>query len=277
MDELARNSLIRGAKLAENSVVLSLRRAEVPARSPGAAPVPGRSDAADQEAASSAALAAQAQVETMLALARPVEAPAALPVPKREEEEAERRGLREEARHLGREEGRQEGHEAGHREGLEEGRAEAQRELAAQREADARKLVQAMAAITQALDRKLADMEGGIAELAFAAVCRMLGSALLERAHAAAAVAQVLGMVKAARRVRVRLAPADHERLLDGTDLAALLPEGAAVSIEADPAVALGGCMISSDAGEWDGRLETQLARLYEALRAARAQQPEGA
>lgn len=275
-DLVSKPGVIRGAQLGGSRVVLGLHQPPRPASAVPAfaeAAPRARPDQAPPAASVPAETATAApQVETMLALARPVDVPA--PAPSRDEDAAERRHLREEARLLGRKEGQEEGHaegrEAGRLEGLREGREEAQRELKALREADERKLAQLLASISGALDNRLAAMEGDLADLAFAAVCRLLGSGQEPR-YAQAAVAQVLGQVRNARRVRVRVAPAEYQRLSNEMDMAVLLPAGAEVTVEPDPAVRLGGCILATDAGEWDGRLETQLARLHEALRAAAA------
>jgi flagellar assembly protein FliH len=67
----------------------------------------------------------------------------------------------------------------------------------------------------------------------------------------------------------VRLHP-DDVALLKGD------ADGGALRIDADPAVALGGCMIDGPAGSLDARFETQLEALGAVLKSVRAQRLAG-
>jgi hypothetical protein len=71
-------------------------------------------------------------------------------------------------------------------------------------------------------------------------------------------------------KVVVRLHAADLAMLREAGALDASLPSGALVTWVADKAVALGGCVIETDGGELDARLETQIDRLRSALVIAR-------
>lgn len=101
-------------------------------------------------------------------------------------------------------------------------------------------------------------------EVVYAAVCRIAGvtapsrEALLEMVRGIARDEQT-------RQWTVRLHPQDAELLQ--AEAATL---DARLVLHADAAVELGGCVIDSDKGALDLRLETQLARLGETLLAAR-------
>lgn len=63
----------------------------------------------------------------------------------------------------------------------------------------------------------------------------------------------------------IHLAPADHALLHDEAQ-----PPRLGAALVADERVALGGCIVETDAGSLDGRLETRLAELKAVLLEAR-------
>jgi flagellar assembly protein FliH len=151
------------------------------------------------------------------------------------------------------------GYAAGH----EKGEAEARRALQSQVERFqglAAQLVQARAAV-------LADAEDGIVELAFAALCRILGEQAATREGVLAMVARCAS-AREREQVGIRLHPDDFALLGDAA--------GHAARFSPDPGIALGGCIVEGSTGTLDARLEIQLARLAEALLAVRAAQRGG-
>ena len=142
------------------------------------------------------------------------------------------------------------------------------------------------AAMRSAFDRYLDDAEELLVEIAFEAVCKILGRALCDREGVNAMVREVLDQVREREQLVVRLAPDDFA-LLTGRDAAAFDPaqtEEQASNLAAwnaqlmpDERVARGGCLIDSPSGSLDGRLETQLQRLREVLVATRAVSADGA
>ncbi len=115
-------------------------------------------------------------------------------------------------------------------------------------------------------------MEDMALGIAFAALCKILGSAAVTREGIQAIVRQTATQLRTTERVVVRLHAVDLALLHEHGALDATLPSGGAVSWVADSAVVLGGCVIASDGGELDARLETQIERLRTALVAARSQ-----
>jgi len=116
----------------------------------------------------------------------------------------------------------------------------------------------------------LGELQEEVADLAFASACKILGRKLTDRETAVVAVAEVLGRIKASHRIRVGLAPDDFAYVSSRVDVQSWVPAGTAIEIESDASVRLGGCVVRGDHGEWDGRLETQLALLHQALQEAR-------
>lgn len=143
------------------------------------------------------------------------------------------------------------GYAAGH----EKGEAEARRQLQSQIERFqglAAQMVQARAGV-------LEDGEDDVVELAYASLCRILGEQGATREGVMAMVGQGLRAVRAREQVVVRLHPDDHALM------------GQQTGFRADPAIALGGCIVDSSTGALDARLETQLALLADTLLAVRA------
>jgi flagellar assembly protein FliH len=159
------------------------------------------------------------------------------------------------------EEARERGYAQGLQDGATAGRAAFDAEVA--------RLGAIIAAVTAAKAAVLAGAEDAMVDLAFGALCAILG----EQAATRAAVARLVAEHGAARanreQVIVRLHPEDLALLLaGGGDDAALFTR----TCRADADIVLGGCMVDSGSGTLDARLETQLARLRATLLAVRAE-----
>lgn len=160
--------------------------------------------------------------------------------------------------------GREEGLSQGTAEGLAAARAEHAERLATIENAFAGELVRWMAARDEV-------MRGAERELAGVAIA-MAESIVREHVRAqpdvvARAVEAAVGLFARATRVTVEVAPEDAPLVAEAMpQLAAALPEGAAVSIVARPGLARGGCFVRSSEGSVDARIETQFRRLREGL-----------
>ncbi|HZV66977.1 MAG TPA: FliH/SctL family protein [Telluria sp.] len=126
--------------------------------------------------------------------------------------------------------------------------------------------------LVHARAKVLEDAEDGMVEIAFAAVCRLLGDEGSTREAMLRMVRHAAAGVREREQLTIRLHPADVLLL----ELGAHGPE-AELSLRADADVALGGCIVDSSSGALDARLETQLAQLAESLLAVRAQRRVGA
>ena len=138
-------------------------------------------------------------------------------------------------------------------EGLEAGRAEAATLLA--RAAALR-------------DRALVDAEKDTATVALAAAERIVGEELaIAPEHIASIVGQALARARRANEVVVTVCPEDAESLRTLQEkVAAHAGQPARFSIREDPAVSRGGCVVRTELGEIDARVEVQLAALAHAL-----------
>lgn len=153
-------------------------------------------------------------------------------------------------------------------EGLAQGAAQALAEARAQAAAELAHAMDAVRAAGAALDAERAALATGqedmLVEIAFAAVCRVLGEQGATRSGIAGHVRSLLAQ-QAGGPVAVHLHPDDAELLAQHGGL------GAQVQLCADPAVELGGCLLVSERGTLDARFEVQVAALRNALLEARA------
>jgi flagellar biosynthesis/type III secretory pathway protein FliH len=140
---------------------------------------------------------------------------------------------------------------------LDAGRAQAQAELAAQ-----------LLELTQAHARVLAALEPQAIELALLAAKRVIGTELAARPELIGdMIAPLLERLRRAHRLELRVHPDDRaalERQLDALRRAA--HPAATLQIESDAALSRGSCVVVSDVGSLDARVETQLSALARAL-----------
>jgi flagellar biosynthesis/type III secretory pathway protein FliH len=161
-------------------------------------------------------------------------------------------------------------------EGLERGRAHAIRELTER----ANSSLEALARITETAEKAFAleanQLADACTEIVAEVFLKLAGSALLTQEAILGSVLTVLQRVRDEREVTIRVSPSDLPLLQ--THLAAfdkvLAPRRWTVT--ADSRVSAGGCLVESTLGTLDGRLEVQLAKLSDTLRAAKAARLEG-
>jgi flagellar biosynthesis/type III secretory pathway protein FliH len=117
-------------------------------------------------------------------------------------------------------------------------------------------------------DQTLVSAEKEIIHIAIAAAERIVGYACERDPEAIARiVSPVLLRARGAQQVTVRVHPLDVEGLKKASlrlSSEAELSDG--ICIEPDPAMARGGCMVCTEAGTLEARIEVQLAALERAL-----------
>jgi flagellar assembly protein FliH len=196
-----------------------------------------------------------------------------------ESEEARRRGY-----DAGFTRGVQEGREQGLAEGLAEGRAAGHQEVAREARAAADAATERLARLDALLSelpaqlaRRLEEAEDDMVALCHAAVCRILGDALVTSDGVAQAVRQAVRDACSGRSVvggdaalAIHVHPRELEALRTDERLAAWLDQAQAVSgglrWVGDDRVQVGGCLVSSGEGTLDARLEVQMAALRDLL-----------
>jgi flagellar assembly protein FliH len=165
------------------------------------------------------------------------------------------------------EEIREDAHAAGFNAGQIDGRTASQEQVV-QLQALLESLVEALRTQYEQEQARLAALCVDIVATAFTKVA---GPLLASREAAYAAVAEALARAKAGHELTVRISPVDLPVLEPQREqLAALVC--APLTLVADPQVVLGGCVIESQPGTLDARLEVQLQGLYDTLRAAKQQ-----
>ncbi|MCY1243941.1 Flagellar assembly protein FliH [compost metagenome] len=123
-----------------------------------------------------------------------------------------------------------------------------------------------LAALPAQIQARIDAAEDDLVALCFESVCRMLGAAAATPEGIRAQVAHAREGLQGRPLVAVHLHPDDLAMLR-----AASGSEDSALQWVADPAVAVGGCILQSPQGGLDARLETQLRTLTELLTQARA------
>lgn len=161
--------------------------------------------------------------------------------------------------------------ELGRQRGLQEGRAAGAEEVHRGAEAELARIRSIAAGLQTALDTGIRGLEEMAVAIAFEAVCKMLGTAAVSRDGIRALVHEAVEHAAGAQRVTVRLHPGDLATLQSAGSLEPALVSGASVQWAADKSIELGGCVVETDGGTLDARLETQVGRLRAALLAARA------
>lgn len=120
--------------------------------------------------------------------------------------------------------------------------------------------------IGQARTQVMADAEDTLVDIAYAAICRVIGEEGASRDTIVRMVRNTAAATRERDQLVVRLHPDDAALLrLEENPL-----EGD-TRISADPGIALGGCIVDSATGSLDARFETQLALLAQALKSVRA------
>ncbi len=126
-----------------------------------------------------------------------------------------------------------------------------------------KRALSAEAAYGQALQRAEAD----IVALTQRAVTAIVAEELALRPdHIRAIVRSRLQELRAARHLTVRVHPADLPLVPDASALALWVETGARLTLVADDSLGRGDCVLESELGEVDARIETQLARFAQLL-----------
>lgn len=116
----------------------------------------------------------------------------------------------------------------------------------------------------QTMDTAEADM----VEMAFRLAARIVGDTLArDPARVQAMVAAVLRRARGKRDILVKVAPQDLQMLEASGEVLSQQVDGVAVYFEADDTLTRGGCVIHTESGQIDGRIETQLDIMRRALR----------
>lgn len=148
----------------------------------------------------------------------------------------------------------------------EAGLLQAQEELKATEQAVADDLQKMRRLFEDNLQDHLLQIDELAIEIAFAALTRIVGEQFGNPDFTRAVVTRALQGVRDTQKLTVHLSPGDvatMERHKGELPDPGILSD---IDYVADPRVTVGGCLIETDAGVWDARLETQLQRLRDAI-----------
>ena len=157
-----------------------------------------------------------------------------------------------------------EGYDTGYQQGLSEAKQALQDQIDS-----TTKLFQSA---TEALQDQINGLDDVVVTLAFEAVCKIIGSSLIDHEGVAAIVRETISHVKDTEPITIHVAATDYHQLVK--DQMTLRDGHLAPTIKLvpDDRVVLGGCLIETSGGTLDGRLETQLQQLKDALLSAKHQ-----
>ncbi len=134
--------------------------------------------------------------------------------------------------------------------------------LAAEQQADLHRLQQICADVESAQRARQAAQHRDAAALAFEAVCQLLGERHGDAEHIARCVGHALGKLAGTRLLRVRLRPETMALLADSPEGRSLLSSDTAVEWVVDTRIRDDGCILDTDSGSVDARLDVQVANL---------------
>jgi flagellar assembly protein FliH len=111
-----------------------------------------------------------------------------------------------------------------------------------------------------------------LVEIAFEAVCKMLGEKAATRDGVLALVRQATAKIAGGELLKIRLHPDDLALLQESGALTTALASSTRISWVADKTVEMGGCAVETTRGDVDARLEVQIRSLAAVLGDARRQ-----
>lgn len=150
----------------------------------------------------------------------------------------------------------------GYSDGFEEAKAAVMQEQEAWREEYAK----LRSLFSSSLETQLEHVDRYAVDIAFASLGRIVGERYLDANFSAAVVREALQSVRGSTSVKVHVSQQDYDLIRDMDAELADQGQFSDVELVPDPRVSVGGCLIESETGSWDARLETQLQRLRDAI-----------
>jgi flagellar assembly protein FliH len=112
-----------------------------------------------------------------------------------------------------------------------------------------------------------ANFEDVLVEIAYSAICRILGDTLITTDGVTAAIRKSMEYVTSHSKVVIRVSAEDYQLLYADQDvLMRLVDANSLPTIVADKQVLLGGCIVEHEGGSLDSRLELQMQLLRDIL-----------
>jgi flagellar biosynthesis/type III secretory pathway protein FliH len=153
--------------------------------------------------------------------------------------------------------------------GYEAGVKQAKQESDKERKKLSREVQQLRKLFAANLEEQLQQVDAFAVEIAFAALTKVVGERFGDEEFTRAVVSKAVDSVRGARKVAVHVAQQDFELMQQFGGKLTASGQISEIKFVADPRVTVGGCMIETETGVWDARLETQLQRLRDAIEAS--------
>ena len=163
--------------------------------------------------------------------------------------------------------------EQGRAQGLESGRTQGLQEVSRRAESSLATLGKVASAAEEVFGLEAAALADCCADIVSESFLKIAGQYLASREAVLGAVAEVIKRIKDSREVTIRVSSQDLAQLREQEQAIQHALGGRRSTLVADPRVNVGGCLVESDLGTLDGRLEVQLRELFETIRAAKAAQ----
>jgi flagellar biosynthesis/type III secretory pathway protein FliH len=147
--------------------------------------------------------------------------------------------------------------------GLESGKEERQNEF----NASLKQIADLLHSLKDINESLFQEMENSAVEVVFEAVTKIIGRAAIDKNIAYNITREAIEQVKGRNKITVRVSPQDYEltkTALNQENADGFLTKN--LSVVADNLVQMGGCLIETEAGNLDARLEIQLQRLKDTL-----------
>lgn len=179
----------------------------------------------------------------------------------------------EDNRQAGYEAGFSQGKDEGYKAGFEQGRKSALEQLEDKIRSAAQKADNMLDVAAKQSKAAILDAEQQILEIAVAIAQRILNYELDTNSEAVVSVVKAaMAKVYNQEQVTIRVNPHDFDTvMLSKPELEAILQREQSISLVADQTVSRGGCLIDSQFGTVDARLENQLESLRKVLQEARS------
>jgi flagellar assembly protein FliH len=147
---------------------------------------------------------------------------------------------------------------------------------AAEHAARLRRLDELMRDVQEAMLQRFDQLEIEATALAHEAVCKLIGATFVQAPAIAQIIQHAIAQWRGGTLLRVRLNARDLQSLSEHPAGQALMSRHLGVQWVADPKADFAGCVLDTDQGTLDARLDTQLAQLR-ALWVSTARQEQGA
>lgn len=151
------------------------------------------------------------------------------------------------------------------KQGYEEGLLKAEQEYQAKTQETLRSLGEIVETLPKQIEAELVQVRESAVDVVKACIAKAFGQLLLEQENVIKLVEQVIYQVDPEGDSKIHVNPKDYQMLSADEEWIKSYKERG-ISFVSDQKVGLGGCVIETTAGTFDGRIETQLQHLFQCV-----------